>query len=149
MNILEIIKNVYEIPLYPALTLILKGHTRFFEEKLNGTNVTPSELPYILRLSVDEDVSQKEISELFGVSEAVVARTIKNLEKKGFITRKKNPENKIRKILSLTSKGHEISQEMFNIDEDWNDILFDDIEKEDLDSFNRVLKSLTVNSLKI
>lgn len=149
MNIQEIIEQVDEIPMYPALTLILKGHTRFFEEKLKGTNVTPSELPYIIRLSVDEDISQKELSELFGVSESVVARTIKNLEKKGLITRKKDTQNKTRKILSLTPEGYEISQIMFNVEEEWNDILFDGIEKEDLDNFNKILKLMVINSFKI
>jgi hypothetical protein len=51
-------KIVDDIPLYPALTLILKGHNRFFEEKLEGTNVIPSELQYLIRLSVDGDISQ-------------------------------------------------------------------------------------------
>ena len=138
------------IPLFPALTLILKGHTKFFEKKLEGTNVTPSELPYILKVCGDNgNISQRDLSEIFRVSEPVVTRTLKNLENKGFIIRTKDSDNKTRRLLSLTEEGFEISEKMLNINDEWLEELFKDMYQADIDKFNEIIKSLTVNSMKL
>ena len=50
MNHLDIIKDMEDIPLYPALSLIIKGHNTFFDEKLKGTEVSAAELPYLVRI---------------------------------------------------------------------------------------------------
>ena len=138
------------IPLFPALTLILKGHTKFFEKKLEGTNVTPSELPYILKVCGDNgNISQRDLSEIFRVSEPVVTRTLKNLENKGFIIRTKYSYNNTRRLLSLTEEGFEISEKMLNINDEWLEELFKDMYQADIDKFNEIIKSLTVNSMKL
>ncbi|MBQ6629914.1 MAG: MarR family transcriptional regulator [Methanobrevibacter sp.] len=144
------VEKIDFIPLFPALTLILKGHTKFFEKKLEGTNVNPSELPYILKVCGDNgNISQRDLSEIFSVSEPVVTRTLKNLENKGFIIRTKDPNNKTRRLLSLTEEGFEISEKMLNINDEWLEELFKDMYQADIDKFNGIIKSLTVNSLKL
>lgn len=150
MDMINRVEKIDFIPLFPALTLILKGHTKFFEKKLEGTNVTPSELPYILKVCGDNgNISQRDLSEIFSVSEPVVTRTLKNLENKGFIIRTKDPNNKTRRLLSLTEEGFEISEKMLNINDEWLEELFKDMYQEDIDKFNEIIKSLTVNSLKL
>ncbi len=150
MDMINRVEKIDFIPLFPALTLILKGHTKFFEKKLEGTNVTPSELPYILKVCGDNgNISQRDLSEIFSVSEPVVTRTLKNLENKGFIIRTKDPNNKTRRLLSLTEEGFEISEKMLNINDEWLEELFKDMYQADIDKFNGIIKSLTVNSLKL
>lgn len=150
MDMINRVEKIDFIPLFPALTLILKGHTKFFEKKLEGTNVNPSELPYILKVCGDNgNISQRDLSEIFSVSEPVVTRTLKNLENKGFIIRTKDPNNKTRRLLSLTEEGFEISEKMLNINDEWLEELFKDMYQADIDKFNGIIKSLTVNSLKL
>ena len=150
MDMMNRVEKMNFIPLFPALTLILKGHTKFFEKKLEGTNVTPSELPYILKVCGDNgNISQRDLSEIFRVSEPVVTRTLKNLENKGFIIRTKDSDNKTRRLLSLTEEGFEISEKMLNINDEWLEELFKDMYQEDIDKFNEIIKSLTVNSMKL
>ena len=103
MDLLEIFESFDTVPAFPALNMIIKGHTRFFEDKLEGTDVNPSELPYIIRIGENNgELTQKDLSNLFLVSEPVVARTLKNLEKKGFIIRRIDQENKTRRLISLS-----------------------------------------------
>ena len=150
MDMMNRVEKMNFIPLFPALTLILKGHTKFFEKKLEGTNVTPSELPYILKVCGDNgNISQRDLSEIFRVSEPVVTRTLKNLENKGFIIRTKDSDNKTRRLLSLTEEGFEISEKMLNINDEWLEELFKDMYQVDIDKFNEIIKSLTVNSMKL
>ncbi len=150
MDTINKVEKTDIIPLYPALNLILKGHTSFFEKKLEGTNVTPAEIHYILRIYVDNgNITQRDLSETFSVSEPVVARTLKNLENKGFVIRTKDPNNKTRRILSLSEQGFEISENMMDISDEWLKELFNGINNSDIDKFNEIIKLLTIKSLKL
>lgn len=150
MNHLEIIEDMMDVPIYPALSLIIKGHNTFFDEKLKGTVVSAAELPYIVRIYADNNkLTQRDLCNLFFVSEPVVARTLKNLEKKGFIIRNKDPKNRTRKLLSLTDSGIEISKRMFDINDEWEKLLFDNFTSDEIESYKSLTKALAVNSLKL
>lgn len=150
MNHLEIIEDMMDIPIYPAMSLIIKGHNTFFDEKLKGTGVSAAELPYIVRIYADNNkLTQRDLCNLFFVSEPVVARTLKNLEKKGFIIRNKDPKNRTRKLLSLTDSGIEISKRMFDINDEWEKLLFDNFTSDEIESYKSLTKALAVNSLKL
>ena len=150
MNHLEIMEDMGDVPIYPAMSLILKGHNTFFDEKLKGTGVSAAELPYIVRIYADNNkLTQRDLCNLFFVSEPVVARTLKNLEKKGFIIRNKDPQNRTRKLLSLTERGIEISKRMFDINDEWEKLLFDNFTSDEIEIYKRLTKSLAVNSLKL
>ena len=150
MNHLEIMEDMGDVPIYPAMSLILKGHNTFFDEKLKGTRLSAAELPYIVRIYADNNnLTQRDLCNLFFVSEPVVARTLKNLEKKGFIIRNKDPQNRTRKLLSLTERGIEISKRMFDINDEWEKLLFDNFTSDEIEIYKRLTKSLAVNSLKL
>ena len=150
MNHLEIIEDMMDVPIYPALSLIIKGHNTFFDEKLKGTGVSAAELPYIVRIYADNNkLTQRDLCNLFFVSEPVVARTLKNLEKKGFIIRNKDSKNRTRKLLSLTDSGIEISKRMFDINDEWEKLLFDNFTSDEIESYKSLTKALAVNSLKL
>ena len=150
MNHLEIIEDMGDIPLYPALSLIIKGHNTFFEEKLEGSSVSAAELPYTLRIYADNNkLTQRDLCNLFFVSEPVVARTLKNLEKKGFIIRNKDPQNRTRKLLSLTDRGVEISKRMFDINDEWERRIFSNFTEDEMKTFRKSIKKITISSMEI
>lgn len=150
MNHLEILENSKNIPLYPAMSLIIKRHNSFFDEKLKGTEVSAAELPYLVRIYNDNNnITQRDLCNLFFVSEPVVARTLKNLENKGFVIRNNDPQKKTRKLLSLTDKGVEISKRMFNINAEWEKHLFDNLSVDEIENYKMLTKLLAINSMKL
>ena len=129
--------------------MIIKWHTKFFEDKLEGTNVNPSELPYIIRIGEQNgELTQKDLSNLFLVSEPVVARTLKNLEKKGFIIRSIDQKNKTRRLISLSSKGFEIREKTLHLEEDWCNSLFKVLSEDEKRKFNEILGILAIESVR-
>ena len=150
MNHLEIIEDIPDLPIYPAMSLIAKGHNKFFDEKLEGTGVSAAELPYIIRIYAESNMlTQRDLCDLFFVSEPVVARTVKNLESKGFIIRNKDPKNRTRKLLSLTDRGVEISKRMFDINDEWENAILKDMTSEEIESFKKAMRKIALSSLKL
>ena len=112
--------------------------------------MSAAELPYLVRIYTDNNkLTQRDLCNLFFVSEPVVARTLKNLEKKGFIIRNKDPQNRTRKLLSLTDEGIKISKKMFDINDEWEKRILNNFTPDEIESFRKSIKKITINSLEI
>ena len=70
-------------------------------------DITFSEYVLILNLYDHEGVSQEDMAGLMFVDKAVVARTIKSLEAKGYVRRVQGEQDKRIKRLYTTEKGNE------------------------------------------
>ena len=77
----------------------------FLKENYKELDITPGDSTYLVNIFYHEKISQRELSDLLYVSEANVAQIIKRLEKKNFVERVVDENNKCRKLLSLTHKG--------------------------------------------
>lgn len=73
--------------------------------KENFQEITYGDSTYLMNIFYHENISQRELADLLFVSESNVAQIIKRLEKKGFITREIDKDNKSKKNLILTKKG--------------------------------------------
>lgn len=77
----------------------------------------------LLALNCKQAPSQSAIAEFLHLTEATVSRHINALAKAGYVTRKEDPENRRKHILTLTPKGtrafesaqHIIEYELKNI----------------------------------
>ena len=100
-------------------------------------------------VSKHENVKQKDIANHFYVSEANIARSLKKLEKKGFVKRTIDNKNKRRRLISLTGEGKEISSSLIDLLNDWEDFIYQNTDDEDINKFREVLYDLANQSLKI
>jgi DNA-binding MarR family transcriptional regulator len=82
------------------------------------------------------------------IDKGMVAKTLNKLEKKGFIMRKQNPDNKREHIISLTQKGTDILNIMSEVLTEWNQILYEGMSKEDIASVKRLTGKMVENVAK-
>lgn len=84
--------------------------------KLNALEKTPrhygtdellyaSEIAMIESLGYKPDVNVTEFADNHGITKGAVSQQVKKLEKKGLVTRHKNPANQKEVLLKLTTKG--------------------------------------------
>lgn len=73
--------------------------------KKNYDDLTPRDVTYLVNIFYNQDISQRQLSELLCVSESNVTQIIKKLEKNQFLTRSPSNDNKSRKVIHLTEKG--------------------------------------------
>ena len=75
--------------------------------RLREFDVTGAQMDFLLFLYQHREgqISQKDISDYFGICHTSVIDIMKNLERKGFIRREVNPDNARYRCVSLTEKG--------------------------------------------
>jgi DNA-binding MarR family transcriptional regulator len=121
------------------MSIIVRYCRIFAERKLREFDLTFGEQVIIMFLSVHKNVNQDTISKTYMIDKGMVAKTLNKLEKKGFIMRKPNPDNRRENIISLTQKGTDILNNMSAIFNEWNEILYEGMSMDDI----ACLKNLT------
>ncbi|MBP2631410.1 MAG: transcriptional regulator [Firmicutes bacterium] len=100
-----------------------------------------SECVLLLNLYHRAGINQENMSAILFIDKAATTRTIKSLEKKGFIKREQSDEDKRVKKLYLTQKGEATREPIFAILQRWMEFLSEGMDRE---TFDTVLKGLKI-----
>jgi len=129
---------------------ILSRYSRiFFERRLREINIGFTEQLILLYLYKCESVNQEKIAKHFMLDKGAIAKTLNKLEKKEFITRVDNPSSKREKLISITQNAKEI---MGYVNEEllfWHNCLFEGLNPEDIQEFNRILGTMSANAINV
>lgn len=131
-------ENTENIFIYHYVEEMIANYGRYIKEILDETEITRAEIPFLIRVRFSEKTTQKELVELFKVSEGYTAKLLRKFEDLGYITRHENPDNRRQKIVELTDKGVEKTDELIEIINDWEIKVTSNMTKEEV----KLLKSL-------
>lgn len=107
--------------------------------KNNYTDITPREFTYLVNIFYNQNCSQKQLANLFFVSESNVTQIIKKMEKNGLVTRTPDESNRSRKIINLTEKAKLIVFSLLKNIFEWEAKFFENYENEDELKFRRMI----------
>ncbi len=79
-----------------------------FQLATGKSGLTPSQYFILLTIKNDEGLSQKQIVGMTGVDRSTMTASIRRLQKKGFIKRRKKPDDHRAYEVRLTDEGREI-----------------------------------------
>ncbi|MEZ4838665.1 MarR family winged helix-turn-helix transcriptional regulator [Flavobacterium sp.] len=105
----------------------------------------------LLSIDKDEGTPSSYISNRMGMEATSLTRTLKTLEEKGLIVRKKNPEDGRGVLIYLTELGKEKRELSRNTVLKFNEVIRDNISEEQLKNFMEVAEVITdlINEKKI
>ncbi len=89
------------------LQVAARLQTTCFMSTLVGTNVHPAESYVVHELWKMSPLSQTELSARLAIGHATIGKTLKRLEKNGFVQRSRLPDDARRVMVRLTDKGVE------------------------------------------
>lgn len=92
-------------------------------------------------------ISQAEICKVTMFDKAIVARAVSDIEKRGYIERKYDAENKKTQHLYLTEKGLEISKKVSAVVLDWNTQIAQEVGM-DAEELEAIAKKISAASRK-
>jgi len=100
-------ENYENILIYHYVEELISSFVEFADEHLKDDIVSTNNLRFLLRIRFSDKTTQKDLVNLFKVSDGYTAKILRNFEDNGLITRKEDPTNRRRKIVELTDKGLE------------------------------------------
>ena len=128
---------------------ITKGFGEFFKEKSEDLKINPAEAMFLSKIYYKDGVSQREIAHELIVSEANITKTFKKLEGKELVYKTIDKDNNARRNLHLTEKGEETFERCIEIFEEFDKIIFEGLNDEQINRMENQLKEVSDKSLKL
>ncbi len=99
-------------------------------------------LKYLIALKPDKPIRQKDLEDFFLMSNATVTGILNNLEKKGLIERRLNPEDKRSKLIVPTEKALGFTREFYDLNNKFNEELVAKLTNEEREEMCRLLAKI-------
>jgi len=99
-------------------------------------------------LGIKDGINQESIRKFLHLDKGTIAKAIKPLINKGYITRKTDPKDKRAYQIFLTRKGREIMPDVKNAVTRWTDALTADFTEEEKETAYALLSRMSENAIK-
>jgi len=130
------------------ITKIARAAIRYSNVALKKSGIGSTEYECLHIIRKNEGINQERISEMLNIDKAAVTRMIHNLEKKDFVYREKDTNDKRNNKIYSTEKALTIKFEETDAESTFYEWLLEDIEPADVEIFLNVLGKLYAKSKK-
>ena len=128
--------------LYAIISGMYQKSRRLSEESLKAFRLTFPQFGILLRLSFQDNVTQKELSDIMDTDTTTIMVICDSLEKKGFLKRIKDPSDRRVNRLILTEKGRNIVSKAFPLMTRRYKFFVNSISQKELETITPILEKL-------
>lgn len=128
-----------EIPLARLLGIVLQHYYATLNESLHPLGLSAGQVPVILRLACEQNVTQEALARHFHVDKGAVARAARRLDEGGFIRREIDPADRRAVRLFLTERGEQVVPELRRLGSAWEAAVMDGLDSNEQAVFRSTL----------
>ena len=121
---------------------IFNDYTNYMNSYLEKMDLTLSQTRVLLVLALNNGVSIDFLAEKSNIGKSSVTKSVKILEKKGFLTKGIDPEDNRKKIVKITNKGRNIQKEALKINNEIEESIVSAIGEEEIKILKKQLMTL-------
>jgi len=122
-----------------------RGLTRALQMRLTEHSVSFGHWTFLRILWEQDGLTQRELSELAGVSEPTTYSALLSMEKMGYITRKKLPGNMRNLSVCLTAKGRALKAVLIPLAEQVNAVAIAGLSAAEVQQFRQTMLRMIAN----
>lgn len=128
--------------LYALISGIYQKSRRLSEESLKTLRITFPQFGALLRLSFQDNITQKELAEIMDTDTTTIMVICDSLEKKGFLKRMKDPSDRRVNRLVLTEEGRNVISIAYPLIVRRYEFFVNSISKKELEAITPILEKL-------
>jgi DNA-binding MarR family transcriptional regulator len=128
--------------LYALISGINQKSRRLSEETLKRLKITFPQFGALLRLSFQDNVTQKELSDIMDTDTTTIMVICDSLEKKGLLKRMRDPSDRRVNRLILTEEGKNVISKAYPLMLKRYEFFVNSISKKELDEITPILDKL-------
>jgi DNA-binding MarR family transcriptional regulator len=119
--------------------------TRYLTSAFSHLDVTTEQWSVLKCLEEEDSLTIKELSKRVGKDQANITRISDLLERKGYLVRKPNPEDRRSSLVCLTEAGKEITNQLIPIDDQFHEVALRGISEEEISFLKQLLEKIRKN----
>ena len=128
--------------LYALISGIYQKSRRLSEESLKTLKITFPQFGVLLRLSFQDNITQKELSDIMDTDTTTIMVICDSLQKKGFLKRMKDPSDRRVNRLILTEKGKNVVSKAYPLMMRRYEFFVNSISQKELETITPILEKL-------
>jgi DNA-binding MarR family transcriptional regulator len=128
--------------LYALISGIYQKSRRLSEKTLRPLRITFPQFGALLRLSFQDNITQKELSNIMDTDTTTIMVICDSLEKKNLLNRMKDPSDRRVNRLVLTEKGIDVVSKAYPLMMKRYEFFVESISKEELETITPILEKL-------
>ena len=121
---------------------LFNDYTNYMNRYLREMDLTLSQTRVLLVLGLNDGVSIDVLSTKSNIGKSSTTKSVKILEKKGFLTKEIDPEDNRKKIVKITKKGRNIQKEALRINDEIETSIISKIGEEEIKTLKEQLITL-------
>ena len=134
--------NEENIFIYQYVEEMVSDFWKYVAESFDDNDISENEFTFLVRIRLKDKTTQKELVEIFKVSEGYTAKILRKFEDKGYITRIEDPENRRQKIVELTQKGLKKTDELISLIDGWESKVTSKLSDNEIKTMKKLLFKL-------
>ena len=142
-------ENPEDIRIYHFVEELVGIFKNFIVNDFEDEDITIVELPFLLRIRFSNEGTQKELVNLFQVSEGYTAKLLRRFEVAGLIERIEDPSNRRRKLVKLTDKCIKRTDKILKYIDYWEETALDGLDDDEVKVLKKALLKLVLNTEKL
>lgn len=128
------------------ISCIYRYFHKYMHEQLKEYNLGSGQFHFLMMLYRRDGVNQETLAETLHIDKATSARAVKKLEQQGFVTKKRDDNDRRNYNIFLTEKAKKIKPKIKYILNNWTKILLKDISKEEQNQLFNLLEKIAQNA---
>ncbi len=113
---------------------------------LRDRKISGADTGILVCLSRQDNVSQEYLSAHFRVDKATITKSMKRLEKEGYIRRQADPSDRRIKLIRLTEKGVNVTDIVRGVFLRWSGCVLENLSLDEKNEFERLLQKAADNA---
>ena len=138
-------ENAENIRIYHFVEELVGSFKNFIENDFEDEDISLVELPFLLRIRFSNEGTQKELVNLFKVSDGYTAKLLRRFELADLVERIEDPSNRRRKLVKLTDKGIKKTDKILKYIGYWEDVAVEGMDEEEIKILKKALYKLVLN----
>lgn len=136
------------ISLIMSMKIITRQFDIFQNRLLTEEDINSGQIPILLYLYHQGESCQYDIARSYKIDKGAIARSIKKLKEKDFITKITDENNRRKDVLTLTPAGLELAKRFLKLYSQWEDELCSEIDINN-DKLRLILKKMAIISINM
>ena len=139
---LKLNENPENMFLYHYVEEMISSYHSYNRANLKERDLTIKEYSVLLRIRFVGKSTQHDLVKLFDVSGPYMAKLLKKFEDDGLITRKEDQENRRKKIVEISQKGIEKTDNLIKVIDEWEREATSDLNDEEVKTLKKLLSKV-------
>jgi DNA-binding MarR family transcriptional regulator len=129
-----------------AFGVLNRTFLSYTTKSLIKQDISYSDSIFLVNIGQKEGTTQEEIANSLAIDKAAIARSVKSMNKKGYVKVVQSTIDKRAKELYLTSTGKELYQFLQKINSQWMDSVLEGLSAEQVEAFGQTIDKICMRA---